>query len=146
MQEPTIVIEPGLVCVWGGELSPNELGEYLAYRVDHEPDIDPQSDFSADLGVNHDMHAMAAGAVEDPLALIQLLKHMHYDEKVHADLLRGASANVHAEAQFRCAVLLWDRAPLPELFRRTFAGGRLRFLGCWPATPTGTWRPAMKFS
>lgn len=119
----------GLTCVWAGDLTQDELDAYIGVQEDAEGT--PYIPFGRDLGAFADHDYLAVRATAEPESLPDLLARMGFDhEREFFDAVRR---DVNPSNQFRCVIVYLNVAPTPDIYRRRFAAGKLRFIGCWPS-------------
>ena len=115
------------ILVWVGDLSPEELDEYLSEpgAVD---DNAPISEFCRELGgwYDHDYVWMGASDRTGPL-------HVLFDlVGIEDGPLRDEIEKRSPSGSARCLLILWNARRRSESRRVTFLGDRLTCLGSWP--------------
>ena len=111
---------------WVGELTPNDLAEYLEEPGEADERA-PQSRFGADLGLWYDHDWVFAQASETPVSLRDLARANGIEDRELIEEMERRWPKGFA----MCFIILWN-SKLSFTAEQSFAGGRLKCIGTWP--------------
>lgn len=123
---PFFVTEADFALVFVGDLRDVELAEYVA-EAGGAPLGAPISQFGADVQQWYDHDFLAGLSSETPIPMGELL----YEVMVEDPAVVRAVVAAFGRDVATCALVLWNAKREEASDGRSFAGGRLTYVGCW---------------